>query len=143
MEDKLGTQSKKKSVSFGLKTADSCVSSDKNKDDTHEDTSQEGDSSPKIDKGRDPPKSLSLKNRTVSKEEVVNSFRESMESTPHSDVSQKCTEPSEHKGPRWKVVIPVVCLVIVSLIVVIGISVTTSTPPIITKIDGMSPSTGM
>ena len=144
MEQKIGTQSKKKSVSFTPSTEGCGMSSEPNKDketNERENWSQEGVSSPKNDQ----PKTAILKNKTLSRDEsreIVNSLRESLESTPHSDVKKNSTETPENKGPRWRVVIPVVCLIAISLIVVIVISVTTSPSPTITKIDGKSPTSG-
>ena len=121
MEQKIGTQSKKKSVSFTPSTEGCGMSSEPNKDketNERENRSQEGVSSPENDQ----PKTAILKNKTLSRDEsreIVNSLRESLESTPHSDVNKNSTETPESKGPRWRVVIPVVCLIAISLIVVI------------------------
>ena len=58
-----------------------------------------------------------------SKNEIVDSLRSSLKSTPHSIVNKRDTENDDKKGAGWKVWAPILGVIAMFLLVVIVISV--------------------
>ena len=58
-----------------------------------------------------------------SDEQVVDSLKSSLKSTPHSVVEKKHLKADENKGAGWKLWLPIICFITIFLIVILVVSI--------------------